>query len=72
MSDTGRGNTRKRLGRPPKPKNEARSERVVTFVTPDQLENLKGIATAEGSSISSVVHHMLASALTEDDSRSPG
>ena len=61
-----------RRGRPPLPRDEARSERVVTFVTPGQFQTLLGIAAQDGSSVSAVVHHILESSLGEEDRGSPG
>ena len=56
-----------RRGRPPLPRDEARSERVVTFVTPGQLEALRGIAAQDECSVSAVVHDLLSSSLSEQD-----
>ena len=53
----------RRPGRPPLPAGEARSERVVTFLTPSELVALKHLAAASGTSISATCHALLASSL---------
>jgi hypothetical protein len=54
-----------RLGRPPLPRDLARSERVVSFVTPAELDALREHADASGMSVSAVVHQILGSSLAE-------
>ena len=55
-----------RLGRPPLPRDQARSERVVSFVTPGELIALKKRADARNATLSSMVHHILSSALRKE------
>ena len=65
MADKNNGPTRPRLGRPPKPPDEVRSERVVSFLTPGELDALVELADIRGASISAVVHQILRSKLVE-------
>ncbi len=46
-------------GRPKQPPQDARSNRIVTFVTDSELENLNQIADEEDRSLSSVVHQIV-------------
>jgi len=62
------GKTRSRLGRPPKPRDEVRSERVVSFVTRDELGSLLELAENRGESVSAIVHQILKSALRKENS----
>jgi len=48
-----------RLGRPPKPAETVRSERVVTFVTPTELEALQRLAERWNSSVSGTVYRLV-------------
>jgi hypothetical protein len=57
--------SRRRLGRPPKPLDEVRSERVVSFVTRDEFDALTDLADARDESVSATVHQILRSALTK-------
>jgi len=66
MTDKNKGSIRPRMGRPPKPRDEVRSERVVSFVTRSELDALCEIANDRGESISAVVHLILRSALAEE------
>jgi hypothetical protein len=50
----------KRGGRPRQPVKEARSHRVVTFVTGRQMVGLDQIAQEEGRSRSDVIHRIIA------------
>ena len=50
-------------GRPPGPKNRARTKRVVTFVTEPELSRLQAMAVANGASLSATTHHLIARAL---------
>lgn len=68
MTEKSEGSTRPRLGRPPKPRDKVRSERVVSFVTRDELDSLLEIADTSGESVSGVVHRILRSALMKEDS----
>jgi hypothetical protein len=56
---------RRRRGRPPKPRDEVRSERVVSFVTRDEFVALTDLADARDESVSATVHQILRSALTK-------
>ena len=66
MTDTSNGSIRPRLGRPPKPRDELRSERVVSFVTRGEFDTLCELANNRGESISAVIHLILSSALAEE------
>ena len=66
MTDTNSGSIRPRLGRPPKPRDEVRSERVVSFVTRGEFDVLCEFADDRGESISGVIHLILSSALAEE------
>ena len=66
MADTSDGLTRPKLGRPPKPRDELRSVRVVSFVTRGEFDALCELANDRGESISAVVHLILSSALAEE------
>jgi len=58
----GRG---RRFGRPPKPAETVRSERVVSFVTPGEFQQLEKISDRRGVSLSAVIHSMVARSLKE-------
>jgi hypothetical protein len=60
------------LGRPPKPRDEVRSERVVSFVTQGEFDALLELADNRGESVSAVVHRILRSALTKVNSQFNG
>jgi hypothetical protein len=47
------------LGRPPKPVEEARSRRTVTFLTEEEHSKLVDIARRNNLSISAVAHKLL-------------
>ena len=66
MTDTNDGLARPKLGRPPKPRDEVRSERVVSFVTRGEFDALCELANDRGESISAVIHLILSSALAEE------
>ena len=66
MTDTSNGSIRPRLGRPPKPRDEVRSERVVSFVTRGEFDALCELANDRGESISAVIHLILSSTLAEE------
>ena len=51
---------RPRSGRPTRASDEARSHRVVTFVTTWEQEGLEQIAQEEERSLSAVVHRIIA------------
>jgi hypothetical protein len=68
--DTGR----KQFGRPCLDPETARSRRVVTFVTSGELAMLESMREQEGTSLSAVIHHILAEFLTgrdENDREAP-
>jgi len=50
---------RQRQGRPPLPRDIARRERVVTFVTLAQRRDLEKLASASSQSISAVCHRLI-------------
>jgi len=54
------------MGRPPKPSEDARSERVVTYVTKSELRRLERLADRKSLSLSAVVHQLLSRSLTAD------
>lgn len=54
-----------RLGRPPKPADTVRSERVVSFVTPVEYRQLESISERKSMSLSAVVHSMVVRSLEE-------
>lgn len=56
----------KHEGRPRRLLKEARSHRVVTFVTNGQIVGLDEIARAEGRSRSDVIHRIIAQHLKTD------
>ena len=66
MTDMNKEPIRPRLGRPPKPRDEVRSERVVSFVTRGEFDVLCELANDRGESISAMIHRILSSALAED------
>jgi len=66
VTDTNSGSIRPRLGRPPKPRDEVRSERVVSFVTRGEFDTLCELANDRGESISATIHLILSSALAEE------
>ena len=72
MSDKVNSRARHRLGRPPKPPHEVRSERVVSFVTPDEFNTLCELADTQGLSVSAVIHQILSSQLAEEKRRVSG
>jgi hypothetical protein len=47
------------LGRPPKPVEEARSRRTVTFLTESEYQQLADIAQRNNLSISAAAHKLL-------------
>jgi hypothetical protein len=52
-----------RLGRPPRPAETVRSQRVVTFVTPAELEALERLSERWKTSMSATVHRLVYRAL---------
>jgi len=63
MHDQTKLGKRPRFGRPPKPRDEARSERVVSFVTRAELDALNQLAEEREQSLSALIHGILLSAL---------
>lgn len=72
MNDRNDRTNRRRLGRPPKPLDEVRSRRVVSFVTRDELDSLTELADIRGESLSAVVHRILRSALLKQNFEEKG
>jgi len=72
MHDQTKTRKRRRFGRPPKPRDEVRSERVVSFVTPAELDALNGLADDRGESLSSLIHRILLSALARQFPKNKG
>jgi len=64
--------TQRRFGRPPKPRDEVRSERVVSFVTRAELEALNQLADTRGDSLSALIHGILRSALAKQLPKNKG
>lgn len=59
---------RKRLGRPPLPESDVRSNRIVTFLTANEMEAVVALSQAEGTSISSICHRLIRCSLVEHKS----
>ncbi len=72
MKDVNDTSTRRRLGRPPKPRYQVRSERVVSFVTRAEFDALMDLADAGNESVSAVVHRIVRSALTKQNGKDSG
>lgn len=66
MTETGDRPRRWRLGRPRMPRDEVRSERVVSFVTRSEFDVLTRLADTRGESLSAVIHRILSSTLAEE------
>ncbi len=67
-NSNGREDHRKRrFGRPPKPAELVRSERVVTFVTPTQLDALRRLSDRWETSVSEAVHRLVNRALEAEN-----
>lgn len=60
----------KRFGRPPKPAEFVRSERIVTFVTPNEHEVLLKLSERFSASVSSTVHRLVSQALKAESLKS--
>jgi len=60
-----------RFGRPKKPAETVRSERVVSFVTAGELEQLEDISRQRGVSLSAVIHSMVVRSLDSDTGNRP-
>ena len=65
MSETPDTTSGRKFGRPPKPRDEVRSERVVSFLTRGEFESLTRLAADSGESLSSVIHRILSAGLVE-------
>lgn len=61
---SGEGQTQ---GRPPLPREIARSERIVTFVTEQEKASLKRLADAASLSLSAICHRLIAQGLRRED-----
>jgi len=72
MKDVNDTSIRRKLGRPPKPRDEVRSERVVSFVTRSEFDALTELADIRGESVSAIVHRILRSALGKQNTQNPG
>jgi hypothetical protein len=72
MSDVPDARSRRKFGRPPKPRDEVRSERVVSFVTRYEFDTLLELADGRGESVSAAVHRILRSALVKQNIDTPG
>jgi len=66
MTEHSEGHRTRRLGRPPKPAEIVRSKRIVSFVTPSELEALEKISDHRGVSLSAVIHSMVVRSLDHD------
>lgn len=55
----------RKLGRPPKPEDEVRNHRVVSFITEAERQKLKDLEDQSGKSLSAVVHDLLAQKLAD-------
>jgi peptidase E len=53
----------KRLGRPPLPSDETRSQRVVTFVTQKEMAQLHRLAKSQKLPLSATVHQIISNEL---------
>jgi len=65
MKRTEKKNKKQRFGRPPMDPRDARSERIVTFVTERELAKLKSIAEKEKASLSAVVHKFISNSIPD-------
>jgi len=63
MSESGK--TPKRRGRPPSPEGTSRNNRVVTFVTDNDLEKINALAKTSNYPLSKMVYCLLREALNE-------
>jgi hypothetical protein len=59
------GKTPKRRGRPPSPEGTSRNNRVVTFVTDNDLEKINALAETSDYPLSKVVYCLLREALNQ-------
>ncbi len=63
MDPTDNNAPRKR-GRPPSPRERRRSERVVSFVTESELQEITRIAEHSRQAVSTVIHQFIAQGLS--------
>ncbi len=54
-------------GRPPLPKAEVRSERIVTLLTPSQRRRLARLADSTGQTLSGIAHDLIAQGLEREE-----
>ena len=66
MTERNHSQRNRRFGRPPKPAESVRSERVVSFVTPVEFRQLERISDRRGVSLSAVIHSMVVRSLEND------
>ncbi len=64
MPSSGEGQTQ---GRPPLPREIARSERIVTFVTGQEKASLTRLADAASLSLSAICHRLIVQGLRHED-----
>ena len=67
MADEHNGtkNPKKQIGRPRLPSQDARSNRLVTFVTDQELDYLKQITINEERSMAFIIHRIVSAYLKE-------
>ena len=53
----------KKRGRPPSPAHLCRNKRVVTFVTPSEMDRLHQLAESENITLSAAVHLLIKDSL---------
>jgi hypothetical protein len=66
IDEVGTKRASRRLGRPPLSPQEVRSNRVVTFVTDAQLNELRNLARQTGTSMSGACFLILSDVLSKD------
>jgi len=63
--------TKRRLGRPPAPREQVRANRVVTLLTDEELSILRARANADDSSVSRCLYTIVARELESADKHHP-
>jgi hypothetical protein len=63
--DTTRERPRKKAGRPPHPPELCRSQRVVTFVTEKEMQQIRALAESKERPLSATVHELIIRSLSE-------
>jgi hypothetical protein len=63
--DTPRGKLRKKVGRPPQPPELCRSQRVVTFLTMKEMQEIEALAESEERSLSATIYKLLVKSLSQ-------